>query len=221
MTAMPQETSNLLNPHDLLWLKAGAVGRLHASDMSLPDWALSELEGNCPVIVRRAPAVNGFVPVGIRGHLRSHRHGTYIPTSEVARITAPAMLCKCPARQERVVLPCLNAWEQLRVKAEEFPYRWGPAGSCAYELATGADWVTQTSDLDIVVHIEKSITPSQAKEMLAFFSSNGCRIDVQVITPLGGMALAEWARGARQVLLKTNYGPILTAHPWGIFQEHL
>lgn len=221
MTDMSLDSSNRVEAHDLIWLKPGAVERLPEWAMSLPDWALSEVNQHCPLIVRRAPAVTDAIPVGIRGHLRSQRHGTYIPANEVARMARPFTLCQCRAREVRVALPSLSAWEHLRVKAQDFPYPWGPTGSCAYELATGADWVTQTSDLDILVYLENPITPSQAKEMLMFFSHQACRIDVQVMTPLGGMALAEWARGTRLVLLKTNHGPLLTDKPWGIFQELL
>jgi len=218
---MPTDTSASFQAHDLIWLRTGAAERMREWAVSLPDWALSEVERGTPLIVRRAPAEMGAIPVGIRGRLRSQRYATYIAASDVARMQAPVDLCACPARSARMALPCLSAWERLRLKSQDFPYPWGPTGSCAYELATGADWVTQTSDLDVVVHIDKPITPSQARELLDFFNSDECRIDVQVVTPLGGVALIEWARGAEQVLLKTNHGPVLTEHPWGIFQEYL
>ena len=40
------------------------------------------------------------------------------------------------------------------------------------------------------------------------------RLDVQVETPLGAFALAEWSRSGGSVLLKTPAGPRLVADPW-------
>jgi len=40
-----------------------------------------------------------------------------------------------------------------------------------------------------------------------------CRLDIQLETPLGGCALAEWLRGGK-VLVKTAAGPIRVDNPW-------
>lgn len=219
MTAMPNAHPERFDAHDLVWLKADILERQRDWARSLPDWATSELERGKPLTVRRAPPKNGLIPVGHRGYQRIQRHGTYVPVIEVERTLKPSDLHACPAREERIFLPCLKAWEMLRLRARDFPHPWGPTGSCAYELATGTNCATPTSDLDIVIYIENPITPNQAGEILAFFSHDACRTDVQVMTPRGGMALLEWARGSEQVLLKTSHGPILTDKPWGIVQE--
>lgn len=217
---MQNENPASFDAHDLVWLKAGVLERQRDWARNLPDWAVSELARGNPLTVRRAPPASGAIPVGHRGHQRNQRHATYIASTEVERTRKPSDLRACAAREERIFLPCLNAWDALRIRARDFSHPWGPAGSCAYELATGADWVTPASDLDIVIYIERPITPRQANRILALFSSESCRTDVQLITPQGGMALLEWARGSTQVLLKTRHGPILTDKPWGILQEY-
>ncbi|WP_312444661.1 phosphoribosyl-dephospho-CoA transferase MdcG domain-containing protein, partial [Stutzerimonas kunmingensis] len=39
-------------------------------------------------------------------------------------------------------------------------------------------------------------------------------VDLQLETPLGGVALGEWAGGAARVLVKTAEGPRLMSDPW-------
>lgn len=215
-----QDNPASFDAHDLLWLADDTLERQHQWASQLPDWALSELQQHNPVVVRRAPPQHGLIPVGIRGRQRSQRFGTYIPVAEVARRLPPPSQQQQPARPHRAALPSLQAWNSFRDKASAIPYVWGPTGSCAYELATQADWVSQSSDLDLVVYIDTPISRRQATALLDSFHTAICRTDVQIMTPQGGMALIEWARGDEQVLLKTPYGPVLTKQPWGV-QEHL
>ena len=71
------ENSDRFQAHDLVWLKAGALDRQREWAYALPDWALSELDRDTPLIVRRALAPPGVIPVGIRGRRRSQRQVTY------------------------------------------------------------------------------------------------------------------------------------------------
>ena len=41
-----------------------------------------------------------------------------------------------------------------------------------------------------------------------------CRLDILLETPLGGVALVDWAASAPRVLLKTAAGPQLVRDPW-------
>ena len=222
---MTQAPSDLLEDpvsfqaHDLVWLKAGALDRQREWACALPDWALSELDRDTPLIVRRALATPGVIPVGIRGRRRSQRQATYLPITEVGRRVNPPLLRVCSARADRAFLPPLKAWEQLKSRASIVAYPWGPTGSCAYELATQCDWVTEGSDLDLVVSIDAPISRRQANDLLSAFYSDACRTDVQVMTPRGGMALVEWAGGSERVLLKTIHGPVLTDSPWDIEEQ--
>jgi phosphoribosyl-dephospho-CoA transferase len=37
---------------------------------------------------------------------------------------------------------------------------------------------------------------------------------VQIETPAGGVAVADWAGPAREVLVKSDVGPFLSTKPW-------
>ena len=44
------------------------------------------------------------------------------------------------------------------------------------------------------------------------------RVDLQLETPQGAVALREWAGEAPRVLLKTQDGPLLVSDPWQVRQ---
>jgi phosphoribosyl-dephospho-CoA transferase len=203
----------LPRPHDLLWLAPGAPLRLSGWFASLPVWAQAEVQRLEPLVVRRASAPAGQVAVGIRGASRGERHATVLPLAEVVScLRPPALRARAPAAG-RTELPALQAWEALRTQIQ-LPYEWGPAGSCAFELATGSPRVSASSDLDLLLYAPEPLSRGEARDLLATLRHPACRCDVQLDTPAGGLALAEWARGDARVLLKTDQGPVLTEHPW-------
>jgi len=65
-----------------------------------------------------------------------------------------------------------------------------------------------------VLYADAPVARNDARELLGKFSHPACRCDVQMMTSLGGLALAEWARGDQRILLKTSQGPVLTEDPW-------
>jgi phosphoribosyl-dephospho-CoA transferase len=202
-------------PHDLIWLAPGAPMRLSGWLSTLPAWAQARVLMTEPLVVRRGCAPKNHVAVGIRGATRGQRHGTVVPLSEVITCLRPPALRRCAPSAGRAGLPVMQAWEHLRAQVQ-VPYEWGPAGSCAFELATGTDRVTESSDLDLVLYAPTLIAREEAQALLATFHHPACRCDVQLDTPAGGVALAEWARGDTRVLLKTDQGPVLTEHPWSL-----
>jgi phosphoribosyl-dephospho-CoA transferase len=52
--------------------------------------------------------------------------------------------------------------------------------------------------------------------LLQLLERRACRVDLQLETPLGGVALGEWAGGAARVLVKTAEGPRLVSDPWAM-----
>ena len=50
--------------------------------------------------------------------------------------------------------------------------------------------------------------------MLQLLERRACRVDLQLETPLGGVALREWAGDGARVLVKTADGPRLVGDPW-------
>lgn len=200
-------------PHDLLWLANGAARKFRPLSGVLPAWAGHSLQCGHPVVVRRACAPRGQIAVGVRGTSRAERLAGFVCCADVVRYMVPPALRLCAPRASRTGLAVMQAWEDLRGSLD-IPYEWGPAGSCAYELATGYDTVSAASDLDLVLYADAPVARNDARELLGKFSHPACRCDVQMMTSLGGLALAEWARGDQRILLKTSQGPVLTEDPW-------
>lgn len=203
-------------PHDLLWLKADMPQRRPEWFAGLPEWARERVLRRHPLVVRREPSPPGGVAVGVRGFSRAERHGCFVPAGEIARRMCPPELHEAVVREGRHGLPALKAWEALRHGvAVLFP--WGPSGSTAYELATGTDVVSPTSDLDLVLYVDYPLTRREASRLLAKFEHPACHCDVQIAMPSGcAFALREWERGDAMVLVKTPQGPVLSNKPWSV-----
>lgn len=199
-------------PHDLLWIRRDRL--LPAGDQSLPAWVTA---GTGPVVVRRAPAPAGLVAVGVRGRDKSERCGAFVPLSQIERGMTPYELsADTPWREhpERQRHPVLISLEQLALLLDARALRWGVTGSLGYEFATGEPQLRPASDLDLVIDAPLPLSRPQASWLLRSLKSNGCRVDIQLETPHGAIALAEWAGPSRQVLQKTQCGPQLTTAPW-------
>lgn len=200
--------------HELVWLQADIATRLPGWFAGLPAWAQGRVHAAHPLVVRRAEVAPGWVAVGLRGHSRAERHGTAVPQAAIVRRVRPAALRMHASRAGRGTLPALQAWDALRDRLS-LSFDWGPAGSVAYELATGADTVSVGSDLDMVLYAPEPLTREAARQLLAAFELPACHCDVQLILPDDrGLALREWARGDAHVLVKTRRGPQLTDQPW-------
>jgi len=198
-----------LRPHDLLRLHRG----VHVTEA--PPWARISLAQTPWVVVRRAEAPEGSIAVGVRGPARSQRWATTIPRSAATQVVTPESLRDVgPAAP--VDRPALRALTDLRSALDQTGLIWGPAGSVGFELCTGAATVTATSDLDLVIRAG-NVNPSLIHRLSAlhdFLSSASARVDCQVETPLGAVALAELATEPPQVLVRGFTGPrlVCTAH---------
>ncbi|MNH22544.1 Phosphoribosyl-dephospho-CoA transferase [compost metagenome] len=74
------------------------------------------------------------------------------------------------------------------------------------------------SDLDLVVRTPHPLARAKARELLDVLNCAPCRIDVQLETPAGAVALREWAGCARRVLLKSPLGARLVSDPWAALE---
>jgi phosphoribosyl-dephospho-CoA transferase len=170
------------------------------------------------VVVRRAQSSAGMIPVGIRGAMRSQRHAALLRESGVLDCVTPEQLATASPGGQRGALPAFAALAAVRAPLQHHALAWGPAGSAGFELATGIPTVSATSDLDLLVRIDERLAPATAAvlwdELRSVAAACGTHIDVQVDTPAGGFALAEYAAGKPRVLLRTNEGPRRVADPW-------
>lgn len=194
----------MVNAHDLLWGMTPAHVPADA-----PAWVLEAVASGHPVVVRRAMAEPGHVPVGVRGRLREQRYATQMPLAAVQRRVIPEALCGVVSPRD---LPALRALDLLRpVLAQE---AWGVTGSAGFELASGIQALHAQSDLDLILRTSERLERGDAEDLLAILNTAPCAVDLQLQTPFGAVALREWASGSRRVLLKTASGAHLVQDPW-------
>lgn len=210
----PRADDTRWRAHDLL-----RVARLsHAGDA--PDW-VSDAMARAPwVVVRRALAAKGFLAVGVRGLSRAQRFGTWIDSQDIEVSTSPEQLLDREPIPERATLPAWIAFATLRATPGS-PLReftWGPTGSAGFELATGTATIGETSDLDVLIrapHRLDRVTIDALSRALEHAARRaGTRVDAQLETPAGGVALAELAAGKSRVLARASRGAQFVSDPW-------
>lgn len=208
--------------HDLLQLYPHWTEIEELDD--IPSWVHLSLEQTPWVVVRRAPALEGQIAVGVRGQERHLRQALNIPQSLVAQKVTPEQCIASPSLpsvQKRYyndrwsTMPALQALEQLCSQWADNQMNWGPTGSVGFELATGHRTVTMTSDLDIMLRCAQFLEPAVAEQLWQQTLELPVRVDVQIETPYGAVALQEWAKPATdRVLMRTLQGPLLVSDPW-------
>jgi phosphoribosyl-dephospho-CoA transferase len=208
-----------LRPHDLLFLARPDGFEAGADRHGWPGWLDAAWLERAPLVVRRAVAAPGMVPVGARGLRRSERCAGFADEASIARRVTPGMLAQAvlddPGRVTDGAgeLPCLAALAELAPHLQALGLDWGPAGGAGFWLASGLPVLHAASDLDLLVRAPQPPAPEVLAALCELQAASRCRIDIQIDTGLGGFALMEYARGAR-VLLKTAGGPLLVADPW-------
>lgn len=189
-------------PHDLLRLSS--VTQLCRKG---PAWVPPALREAPWAVVRRARCAPGYVPVGIRGPSRSHRHATLIEIGMVSEILTPPDLV---ARDVSLPdLPVTRAFHQAARLLTPAGLRWGPGGSVGFSLATGVSVVTADSDLDLVLTVDEVPPVAMLTDMREALRALPARVDCQLDLPIGGVALDELLGPADDVLVRTADGPLL------------
>lgn len=206
-------------PHDLLVLREPQALRYAARHP--PTWVASALQRAPLVVVRRAPAMGDHLPVGIRGQNRSERCAAFLPVGACGTRIAPEDLVATQAWTQNKRLREIGAIHAL---AEIGPYLlasglcWGPTGSVGFELASGVPTATTTSDLDVVIRAPQPLAWQTAEALLTHLGEASARLDVQIETPCGALALAEYVRrgpyGQAALLVRTSAGPGWVDDPW-------
>jgi phosphoribosyl-dephospho-CoA transferase len=77
---------------------------------------------------------------------------------------------------------------------------------------------TATSDLDVLVRAPLPLAWQTADALLTHLGKASARLDVQIETPCGAIALAEYVRrgprGLAALLVRTSTGPRWVDDPW-------
>ena len=198
--------------HDLLWLKPDTLSQ----GQPLPSWVRDIHTDDMPVIVRRDYVADGRIPVGIRGRKRSERAATWVRPQDIIRKLSPEDIITSLKKKSSLPfgeMKPIQCIEQLL--ATPIPEPWGITGSCAFALATGRNVMHQDSDLDLLIRCHEPVGKTHFKALADILPFLPCRTDIQIETPAGTFALKEWMQPNNcQVLLKTDYGPLLTVNPW-------
>jgi len=197
-----------VQPHDLVW--GMPVAALPAD---APAWVVEVVGMGHPVVVRRAQVDEGLVAVGVRGRSRDQRFATVMKLSDISRQVKPEQLLEA-VNNVVSLWPALRAPKQIRPVLDAVGLPWGIAGSAGFELATGIKVLHQDSDLDLILRADRFFSREQAAELLEALEHAVCRIDLQLQTPFGAVALREWAGSTRLVLLKADDGARLVSNPW-------
>lgn len=201
-------------PHDLLRLR-----RLPTFDDE-PAWVRAAFKRAPYAVVRRALANQDYVAIGIRGVGRAQRYGTWVQASDIEAVITPPMLAGAAPIAGREALPPFAALAGLQGGTASMlaGFVWGPTGSAGFELATRVPSVTESSDLDLLIRTPEPLAQDFAGALLdqlqALAKRAGIRVDAQLETPAGGVALAEWAAGKPRVMARNAHGPQLIADPW-------
>ncbi|MDQ3792243.1 MAG: malonate decarboxylase holo-ACP synthase [Actinomycetota bacterium] len=202
-----------MRPHDLLRLTSSA-GLRH--EETVPAWVHTSLAQAHWVVVRRARAPDGLIPVGVRGHARAERFAALLAPDGVAACVTPENLAAARGWRHMPRAYWVGSLQVLDAVNELFAslgFAWGPTGSVGFELATGVAAASTTSDLDVVVRAPEPWPLETALDIADKLARLPARVDVQLDAPAGVVMLAEYARGGR-VLLRTPDGPRLTCDPW-------
>ncbi|MET0450828.1 MAG: malonate decarboxylase holo-ACP synthase [Mycobacterium sp.] len=192
-----------LRPHDLIRLADGASPAFDA-----PGWVRTTLRETPWMVVRRANAPVGFVAVGVRGTERSQRHALTIPHGAIGDVVEPEELAALDSIRD---VAALRALAMVRPHLDDCAMPWGPTGSVGFELATGSPTVTPDSDLDLLVRapILNEVVLQRLLDLSGRLRHGPVRVDCQVETTSGAVALAELTSIGSEVLLKTSSGPDL------------
>ncbi|CAN7678176.1 malonate decarboxylase holo-ACP synthase [Trinickia sp. LjRoot230] len=212
--SMPVDTPPLIRPHDLLKLRRSPLAA------QAPAWAQDAFSASPYAVVRRAPPTAGQIAIGLRGTARHERLGAWADIQDIETIITPEDLRALAPPLARHGLAPFVLLRHLAKAACLASYEWGPTGSTGFELATGVATVSASSDLDLVIRtrcaLQRGTAAALHAHLQAHAASVGIRIDAQLETPAGAIALAEWATDTPRVMLRTPNGPRLIADPWTI-----
>jgi phosphoribosyl-dephospho-CoA transferase len=193
-------------PQALSWEEAGR-------DAMAPDWTTDALRRQPFVVVRRNSRRHGWLPVGIRGSLRSQRAAAWLPVDAVRTCVTPRMLAAQRGWRnvdcmQSAAIAVLDQVEAI-VTTHGFAGAWGPGGSVGAELASGVVCTHAGSDLDLLLYADAVLDKTSAGALQAQLGALSVRVDTLLEMPQGGVALADLAGDADRVLLRTAQGPRL------------
>lgn len=203
-----------LRVNDLL--KVNTVENL-IGDFKNTPWVQDSIKLAPYVVIRRAPIINCRIPVGIRGNDRSKRVAAEVLFESIIKIITPEELSQKKLWRENKHIKGTKMFEVLEEVDkvfESYNIAWGPTGSVGFELASRVETITNTSDLDIIARVPEILSIDIAKNIIKELAELPIKTDVQLEVPNGSIALEEYARDNKSIMLRTINGPKLVKNPW-------
>jgi phosphoribosyl-dephospho-CoA transferase len=178
-----------------------------------PQWVDTAIQRAPYVVIRRAHIDNGLLPVGIRGFTRSERFAACLPEYAIQAVVRPEDTAASGNwKTSPPTIPISLALDLVEDLFREFT--WGPTGSVGFQLASGSAVTTSESDLDILVRAPHRLAQETAQRLQRALTASPVRVDVQLETPAGAVALSEYAQRSDQFLARTLDGPRFIEDPW-------
>jgi phosphoribosyl-dephospho-CoA transferase len=206
----PMRPAIFLLPHDLMRLASPSFMVYRGQP---PEWVAAALRHAPYVVMRRARLDNGLVPVGIRGSSRSQRFAAWLSEDAIQAVVRPEDIAAGRSWKISPVMTLIYCALDL-VEGLFREFTWGPTGSVGFQLASGIAVTTSESDLDIIVRAPHRLPLDTARRLRAALATAPVRVDIQLETPAGAVALAEYAHRSNQVLARSLDGPRFVADPW-------
>ncbi|RAZ92363.1 malonate decarboxylase holo-[acyl-carrier-protein] synthase [Mesorhizobium hawassense] len=202
----------VLRRHDLVYIKPGAwPGLLAGHDLGdlhqeLACWAALER----PTVLRgRIGGDPGdSVPLGLPLPPGMDRKRLAFACSPggVARIASPVLLSEAlPTAPDR--------WRAAIDALLAEGISWRCFGSLAWQHLTGLPYLTDASDLDLLIHCSTEAQAELATRALSIVAARApMEIDAELISSTGvAVQWREWTSGATELLVKSLAGPAMTA----------
>jgi phosphoribosyl-dephospho-CoA transferase len=189
-------------------------------EIALPVWVAAQLRCAPWVVVRRERPRHDLIPVGVRGPTRAQRCAAWLPKSQVLECVDPLQLAArrgwagSPRCAQVPALAALEPVEQI-MAGMGLTGCWGPAGSAAFELASGIATARPGSDLDLIVQADEPLPRRRAAALHRELARLAVRADALLEAPAGAVSLGEYVRGEAPLLLRTPDGARLVRDPHG------
>ena len=197
--------------HDLLQIEPNDLDASSAA-----EWVKEALV-SCPwVVVRRLHVPAGQVAVGVRGNTRGERWGGFVRESVIRKIVRPPeVLARAQSSAHDFRTSALRVLPEVAERWRDLTLPWGPTGSVGFELATGRQVTTETSDLDVAIFAPERFSVELARSLWERVIWLETKVDIRVETPQCGFPLHEYVRtSAGKILLRYPDGPRFGHDPW-------
>ena len=201
-----------LRRHDLAYVRSEAwPGLLHgqAEGEMEPDLMAWAALGR-PAIFRRRTCSDAadIVPLGLPlpPAMGRKRLALACPPAAVIRTTPPPLLRDALPAAPAHWRPAIGALLESAPSCRCF-------GSLAWQYLTGLSYLTDTSDLDLLVECRSDADAMQITALLNDIAECApMRIDAELITPSGtAVQWREWLSGNPEILIKSHIGSALIA----------